>query len=101
MELEIIWVRIEESLYTNSSDPSTEIDASKLMNPEKGTEIADCWKEFHLMIIAILKKAPSKKYLWKPNTRRIPAGKKSKIDIRNLLYFPTVVFKVFVFALFP
>jgi len=33
------------------------------MNPEKGTEIADCWKEFHLMIIAILKKAPSKKYL--------------------------------------
>jgi len=31
------------------------------MNPEKGMEIADCWKEFHPMVRAILKKATSKK----------------------------------------
>ena len=63
LEVEKNWKlrRIKESLYINSLNPSNEIDASKLMNPEKGMEIADCWKEFHLMVRAILKKATPKK----------------------------------------
>ena len=43
-----------------SINPSFEIDATKLMNPEKGTEIAACWKEFHPEIRSILKKATAK-----------------------------------------
>ena len=35
------------------------------MNPEKGTEIAACWKEFHPEIRSILKKATAKKYAGK------------------------------------
>jgi hypothetical protein len=30
------------------------------MNPQKGTEIAACWKEFHPEIRSILKKATAK-----------------------------------------
>ena len=52
LEVEKNWKlrRIKESLYINSLNPSNEIDGSKLMNQEKGMEIADCWKEFHPMI---------------------------------------------------
>ena len=31
------------------------------MNPEKGTELAVCWKEFHPEIRSIVKKATAKK----------------------------------------
>ena len=39
--------RIKESIFLNSLNPSTEIDASKLMNPEKGMEfeMAECMLE--------------------------------------------------------
>ena len=37
--------RIKVALYINSTNPLSEIDPTKLMNPEKGTEIAACWKE--------------------------------------------------------
>jgi hypothetical protein len=47
-------------LYINSINPSSEIDPTKLMNPEKGTEIAACWKEFYPEIRSILKKTTAK-----------------------------------------
>ena len=52
--------RIKESIFLNSLNPSTEIDASKLMNPEKGMEMAECWKEFNPIVRDLLKKATSK-----------------------------------------
>ena len=52
--------RIKESIFINSLNPSTEIDASKLMNPEKGMEIAECWKEFNPIVRNMLKKDTSK-----------------------------------------
>ena len=79
LEVEKNWKlrRIKESLYINSLNPSTEIDASKLMNPEKVTEIADCWKEFHPMVRAILKKATSKKAPKPPKSQnqKNPSGR--------------------------
>ena len=79
LEVEKNWKlrRIKESLYINSLNPSNEIDASKLMNPEKGMEIADCWKEFHPMVRAILKKATSKKAPKPPKSqnRKNPSGR--------------------------
>jgi len=62
LEIEKDWGRrrIKEALYINSINPSYEIDPTKLMNPEKGTEIAACWKEFHPEIRSILKKATTK-----------------------------------------
>ena len=52
--------RIKESIFLNSLNPSTELDASKLMNPEKGMEMAECWKEFNPMVRDLFKKATSK-----------------------------------------
>ena len=52
--------RIKESIFLNSLNPSTEIDASKLMNPEKGMEMAECWKEFNPVVRDLLKKSTSK-----------------------------------------
>ena len=70
--------RIKESIFINSLNPSTEIDASKLMNPEKGMEIAECWKEFNPIVRNMLKKATSK-YTPKPpkstQKRNSPRGK--------------------------
>jgi hypothetical protein len=56
------WIlrRIKESIFLNCLNPSTEIDASKLMNPEKGMEMAECWKEFNPVVRDLLKKATSK-----------------------------------------
>ena len=44
-----ISINIKEALYIDSINPqiSIEINLRKLMNPEKGTDISDCWKEFH------------------------------------------------------
>ena len=52
-------LRIKESIFLNRLNPSTEIDASKLMNPEKGMEMAECWKEFNPIVRDLLKKATS------------------------------------------
>jgi len=62
LEIEKDWGRrrIKEALFINSINPSAEIDPTKLMNPEKGTEIAACWKEFHPEIRNIVKKAFAK-----------------------------------------
>lgn len=62
LEIEKDWKlrKIKESIYINGVNPSTEIDATKLMNPEKGMEIAECWMEFNPVIRKILRKSTSK-----------------------------------------
>jgi hypothetical protein len=48
------------------------------MNPQKGTEIAACWKEFHPEIRSILKKATAKnmpKNISRKTSRKISRNK--------------------------
>ena len=49
LEIDNSWRRrkIKEALYIDSINPHMEINLRKLMNPEKGTDISDCWKEFY------------------------------------------------------
>ena len=71
--------RIKESMLINSLNPSAEIDASKLLSPEKGLEIAECWKECNHMVRDMLKKATSKNTPKPPKRtqkQKSPRGKK-------------------------
>ena len=47
---------IKESIFINSLNPQTEKYASKLINPEKGMEIAESWIEFNPMVRDMLKR---------------------------------------------
>ena len=49
LEIDNDWRRrkIKEALYIDSINRQMEINPRKLMNPEKGTDISDCWKEFY------------------------------------------------------
>ena len=72
--------RIKESMLINSLNPSAEIDASKLLSPEKGLEIAECWKECNHMVRDMLKKATSKNTPKPPKRtqkQKSPRGKKN------------------------
>ena len=72
--------RIKESMLINSLNPSAEIDASKLLSPQKGLEIAECWKECNHMVRDMLKKATSKNTPKPPKRtqkQKSPQGKKN------------------------
>ena len=47
LEIDNDWRRrkIKEALYIDSFNPQMEINPRKLMKPEKGKDIFDCWKE--------------------------------------------------------
>ena len=55
------------------------------MNPQKGTEIAACWKEFHPEIRNIVKKAIEKIFR-KRSAERLPEkSRRSKIVQNNMM----------------
>jgi len=63
LEVEKDWRRrrIKEALYIDSINPQEDIDPNKLMNPEKGTEVSKCWKQFYPNIREIFKEKISQK----------------------------------------
>ena len=71
------------------------------MNPEKGMEMAECWKEFNPIVRDLLKKATSKGTPKSPKRiqkRKLPQLEEQENGIRHLLCLSIVViFSVFSF----